>query len=81
MIIGIITTLIISGVCGWLAGKIMKTGYSLLFNVILGIIGGMVGKLILGLIGISASNIIGSIIVGVVGSCVVIAAVRYIKKK
>ena len=38
-IVGIILWLVIGGVCGWLAGKIMKTGYSLLFNVILGIIG------------------------------------------
>ncbi|MBR3824157.1 MAG: GlsB/YeaQ/YmgE family stress response membrane protein [Lachnospiraceae bacterium] len=77
----IIISLIIGGICGWLAGIIMKTGYGLLFNVILGVIGGVVGGFLLGLIGFGATNIIGAIISGVLGSCVVIAVVRFIKKK
>ena len=77
---GIVVSLIIGGICGWLAGNIMKTGYSLLFNIILGLLGGVVGGFVLGLIGFSASNIIGSIISGVVGSCLIIFIVRKLKK-
>jgi len=79
-IMNIIISLIIGGVCGWLAGNIMKTGYGLIFNIILGVLGGVVGGFVLGLIGFSASNIIGSIISGVIGSCLIIFVVRAIKK-
>ena len=77
---GIIISLIIGGICGWIEGNIMKTGYSLLFNIILGLIGGVVGGFLLGLIGLSASGIIGSIISGVIGSCLIIFIVRKLKK-
>lgn len=78
--LNIILSLIIGGVCGWLAGNIMKTGYSLLFNILLGLIGGVVGGFIFGLLGFSINGIIGSIISGVVGSCLIIFIVRLIKK-
>ena len=77
---GIIVSLIIGGVCGWLAGIIMKTGYSLLINILLGLVGGVVGGLVFGLLGFAATGIVGSIISGVVGSCLVIFLIRLIKK-
>ncbi len=81
--ISFIVALIIGGVCGCIAGHIMKTNYSLLGNVILGVIGGLVGKvifMILGIIGLSIGGWIGSIIGGVAGSCIVIYVARMIKK-
>lgn len=77
---GIILSLIIGAVCGWLAGKIMKSEGGLLFNIILGILGGFVGGLLFGLIGISFNGIIGNIICGAAGSCLLIWIVRKIKK-
>lgn len=78
--VNFIISLVMGGVCGWLAGNIMKTGYGLVFNVLLGLLGGVVGGLLLGVIGIQASNWIGGIISGVLGSCVVICIVRLVKK-
>ena len=77
---GIIVSLIIGGVCGWLAGIIMKTGYSLLINILLGLVGGVVGGLVFGLLNLPITGIVGSIISGVVGSCLVIFLIRLIKK-
>lgn len=79
-LINVIVSLIVGGVCGWLASMIMKTGGSLLYNVILGIIGGVVGGVIFSLIGLAVNGIIGSIICGVVGSCLVIWIVKMIQK-
>lgn len=76
---GLILSVIIWAVIGWLAGQIMKGGgYGLLGDILLGIIGGLVGGLIFNLLNIDLGGIIGNIIVGVVGSIIVIAIGRMI---
>jgi uncharacterized membrane protein YeaQ/YmgE (transglycosylase-associated protein family) len=41
---GILWSMLIGGVAGWLAGQLMKsTGNCVLVNIILGLIGGLVG--------------------------------------
>jgi len=75
-----IVSLIIGGVSGWLAGKIMKSEGSLIRNIILGLVGGLVGGLLGGLIGIGSSNIIGSIIISVAGACLLIWLAKKIFK-
>ena len=80
--LGIIGAIIVGAIAGWLANIIMKGGSNgLLMNILLGIAGGFVGSFVLKLIGISGSGIIGSIIVGVIGACIIIAVVNFIKKK
>ena len=39
MLVNIIISLVIGGVCGWLAGIIMKSANGVLINIILGIVG------------------------------------------
>ena len=77
--ISLIINLLVGGIAGWLAGKIMNNQGSMLRNTILGIIGGTVGGLVLGLIGIHGSGFIGNIAVSVVGSCIVIWLVDKIR--
>ena len=77
---GIIITIIVGGIAGWLAGKLMNSNFSILGNIILGIVGGAVGSIILGFIGISGRGLIGNTIVAVVGACVLIALGRALKK-
>ena len=80
-LVGILISLVLGAIAGWLAGKIMGSEGSLLRNIILGIIGGVVGSIVLGLIGIGGSGYLGTIIVSVVGACLVIWVVRLITKK
>ena len=76
MLIKLIVEIIIGGLCGCAAARIMKVNStSILFNVILGIIGGFVGGLIGNLIGISGGWLTG-ILLSIVGGCVVIWAAR-----
>ena len=67
-----ILTLALGGVAGWAAGKLMDTEGSMLRNIILGLLGGVVGSIVLGLIGISGSGIIGGTLVSIVGACILI---------
>lgn len=67
-------TLLVGAIAGWLAGKIMKgSGYGLLVNIILGIVGAFVGSWLFGVLSISvASGLLGSIITAVVGAVVIL---------
>ena len=70
--IAFLVNLIVGGVAGWLAGKLMNSEGSVLRNVILGLFGGVVGDLVLGLVGISGSGMIGGMFVSVIGACILI---------
>ena len=72
MILGMIWTLFLGGLAGWIAGKIMGSDGSMVRNMILGLIGGIVGSVVLGLIGIHGHWLIGGTIVSVVGACILI---------
>lgn len=72
--------LIIGGVAGWLAGAIMDSSRGgLLFNIVLGILGGIVGVWLFGLLHIfPADNIWGVLLTSTVGAVVIIVIARLI---
>jgi uncharacterized membrane protein YeaQ/YmgE (transglycosylase-associated protein family) len=55
---GLILSLIVGGIVGWLASMVMKTNaqMGLVANVLVGVIGSMLGFWIAGLIGIAAGR-------------------------
>lgn len=80
IMINFIFTLIIGGLSGWLAGKIMKSENGVIVNIILGLLGGVVGGFVAGLIGLKAVGIVGGCVVSVFGACLLIWLVRKFKK-
>ena len=76
----IIIAIILGALSGWLASIIMKSSGSLLRNIILGIVGGFVGSLIFELLGISFAGYLGTILVSVIGACLVIFVVNKLIK-
>ena len=78
--VGWIMTVIIGGLAGWIAEKIMKANHGLLTNIILGIIGAVVLNLILELIlGWEAMGWIANLVVAIIGACILIWGYRAIK--
>jgi uncharacterized membrane protein YeaQ/YmgE (transglycosylase-associated protein family) len=69
-------------VAGWAAGKIMKgSGYGLLMDLLLGVVGAMVGHFVLGLVGLySNGDLVPNILVAIVGAVIVVAVARALKK-
>ncbi len=63
---------------GFIASNIMRSGLSVIWNIVLGLIGGVIGSFLAGLVGINATNTLGSIIISVLGSCLVIYLARII---
>jgi uncharacterized membrane protein YeaQ/YmgE (transglycosylase-associated protein family) len=73
--------IIIGGIAGWLAGKLMKGGgFGIVVNVLLGIVGSVIGGWLFGLAGITAGGIIGSLASATVGAIVLLAMVGLFKR-
>ena len=61
--------ILIGILAGYFAGKIMRGGgFGLLVNLLLGIIGAVLGGWVFALLGLAATGIIGSLITSVVGA-------------
>jgi uncharacterized membrane protein YeaQ/YmgE (transglycosylase-associated protein family) len=74
--------IIIGGIAGWLAGNIMKGGgFGLGMNIVLGIIGSIVGGWLFSFLGLSTSEgLIGSLITALAGAILILYVGRLIKK-
>jgi uncharacterized membrane protein YeaQ/YmgE (transglycosylase-associated protein family) len=62
------------GLCaGWLAGQIWKGGsFGLVGNLIVGVIGAILGGWIFGMMGMGSGNLIGQLAVATVGAIVLL---------
>lgn len=78
----IVWIILVGLIAGWATGKIMKgSGYGVLTDILLGIVGAMVGSRVLGLLGIySSGGLIPTILVAIVGAVLVVMLVRALKK-
>lgn len=81
---GLLYSLLIGAIAGWLAGKIMKGGgFGFLINIVLGVIGGVVGGWLFRTLNISfglGSVVLNDILTGLVGAIVVLFVAGLLKK-
>lgn len=78
---GLIGSIIIGILAGFLAGKIMRGGgYGCLINLILGVVGGAFGGWMFGFIGLSWGGVIGQLCTAVVGAVVILYIASLFKK-
>jgi len=77
---GFIGAIIIGGLAGWVASMIMKTDGSMgiLMNIIVGVVGAIIGNLLLPLLGVSGTTgfSIWSFVVALIGALVLLFLVR-----
>jgi uncharacterized membrane protein YeaQ/YmgE (transglycosylase-associated protein family) len=79
--VDIVWFIIIGIVAGWLAGKIMRgAGFGLLGDLVIGIIGALLGGFIFGQLDISAGGLIGSLVTATIGAIVLLFLIRLIKR-
>ena len=79
---GLLYTVIVGLVAGWLAGQVMKGGgFGIIVDIILGILGGVVGSWVFGLLGLHAGGLVGRIVVSFVGAVILVWIVHKMKKK
>ena len=73
--------LLIGLVAGWLAGKVMKgSGYGLIGDLIIGVVGAFLGGWIFGLLHIAAGGLLGLLVTAFVGAVVLVWLLRMLKR-
>jgi len=72
--VGWLTSLIIGGIVGWLASIVMKTNaqMGLIANILVGIVGSMLGFWIAGLLGLGGGGAIVGFVIALLGAVLLI---------
>lgn len=84
---GILAWIIVGGVAGWLASIVMGTNQQqgLVMDIVLGIVGAIVGGFVLGLLGLGGADglnfSIGSLVTAFIGAVIVIFVWRAISNR
>jgi len=77
---GWIMTIVIGGLAGWIAEKVMKADHGLLMNVMLGVLGALIlNALLINLTGSAFGGFLGQLVTAVIGACVLIFGYRAVK--
>jgi uncharacterized membrane protein YeaQ/YmgE (transglycosylase-associated protein family) len=72
--------IVIGILAGFLAGKIMRgRGYGVLVDLLLGIVGSMLGGMIFGLLGLYSSGVLGELVIATVGAVLLIYIARRLR--
>ena len=71
-VFGLLGSLIMGALVGWIARKLMDAEGSLLRNILIGIVGSAVGGTVFGLLGFYVHGWIANLIVSVAGACLFI---------
>ena len=78
----ILMFLLIGVAAGFLAGKIMKGGgFGFIGNMVVGVVGAVIGGFIFGLFGIDGSGLIGQVLTATVGAVILLFIIGLIKKQ
>ncbi len=72
--------LLVGALTGWVAGKIMHSRSGILWNILLGLVGGALGHWLAGLVGLSAVGL-ASFVISVAGACLLVWLMRQISGK
>jgi uncharacterized membrane protein YeaQ/YmgE (transglycosylase-associated protein family) len=74
-------TIVIGILAGWLAGQIVKgRGMGVGIDLLVGIVGSILGGWIFGLLGLAAYGLIGRLTMAVVGAVILLLLIRALKR-
>ncbi len=69
-------------VAGWLAGQLTRGGgLGLVGDLVVGVLGAVLGGWLFGLLGFAPTNLFGSLVMATVGAAIVLWIVRKLKRK
>lgn len=77
---GLLWTLIIGAIAGWLAGTLVKgRGFGIIVDIIVGIVGAFIGSWVFGLLGLTAWGLLGQLCMATVGAVILLVIIKAIK--
>ncbi|HEX9569812.1 MAG TPA: GlsB/YeaQ/YmgE family stress response membrane protein [Rhodospirillales bacterium] len=80
--VGWVGAIIIGGLAGWIASRVMETGTGIIANIIIGIVGAVVlNTILVATIGYTYGGWVGQLGVGAVGAIVLIFVYRLVTSR
>ena len=77
----LILFLLIGLAAGWLAGQLVKRrGSGWVEDLIIGVIGALIGGFVFGLLGVNVGGLVGQLISATVGAVILLFLLRYIRR-
>lgn len=77
----LLTILVVGFIAGWLGGLLTKgRGFGIAGNIIVGVIGALLGTALFRVLGLTATHLLGQLIAAVVGAVILVSLLRFIKR-
>ncbi len=77
----IIWFLLIGLAAGWLAGQLVKgRGFGMVENLIIGVIGALIGGYVFGALGVNVGGLLGELIAATVGALILLYLLKLIRR-
>lgn len=74
---GILAWIVVGLIAGWLTGLLMRRGgYGVIGDLILGLLGALIGGFLVGLFYHGSVGIVGSVVVAVIGAVILVGVLR-----
>jgi uncharacterized membrane protein YeaQ/YmgE (transglycosylase-associated protein family) len=71
--------IIVGLIAGFVTGKLMKgSGYGILMDIVLGMVGAVIGGYLMTALGIGGGGLVYSIVVAIIGACLLVWLIRLI---
>ncbi len=78
---GIIGWVVIGILAGWIAEKVMKRSHGLVTNLIVGVLGALLGGFIAGQLGYGTDSLVISLLIAAGGAILLLAVLSLFKKR
>ena len=76
----VLWVLLVGLIAGWLTGLIMKgRGFGVVGDIIVGIVGAVVGRWLFGVLGLSAHGTIGALVTALIGALFLLGLISLVK--
>jgi uncharacterized membrane protein YeaQ/YmgE (transglycosylase-associated protein family) len=78
---GLLWTLIIGAIAGWLAGVLVRgRGFGVLVDIIVGIVGAFLGSWVFGMLHIFPVTLAGTLLESVIGAVILLVIIKAVKE-
>lgn len=78
---GWLSFLLVGLIAGWAAEKLVGRDHSLIMNLVVGVVGAYLGAFLFRLLGLASTGFIGTLVVAIIGSIVLLVIVGAVRKR
>ena len=79
--VGWILAIVVGILAGWIAEKIMRREHGLFMNLIVGLVGALIGKFLLNLMGVDYAGILPSLGAAILGAVILLAILGIFQRR